>query len=366
MNISFEKKSFIEAVYKVARFAERKAGTLPVLSSVLILADETTIKLRATNLEVSIDYLVPGVIRKEGVAAIPATTLQQIASSFTGEGVVFVEHISDQVSITSGSNKTVLKTIPYEDFPSLPLHTELKNTFSVSGTSIKTILSTIGACASNSTIRPELASIYMVIEGGLLTVVATDSFRLAEKKLPISNKGIQGTLLIPAKNALEIAQALPDTEIELGFDDHQVVFSGEWGSIVSRLTNAVYPDYQQIIPKDSVSEVVVLQKDFESALKRTAIFSDAFQKVSLTFDTKKNTLTLFAKNQDVGEASEVVSAKTNGEHLTLSFNHRFLSAVHNLTTAEHITLRAAGIGRPLVIRGVGDNSLLYLISPMNQ
>lgn len=366
MNISFEKKSFIDAVYKVSRFAERKAGTLPVLASILVLADDSAIKLRATNLEVSIDYLVPGTIRKEGVAAIPAGTIQQIANSLTGEGVVSIEHVSDQISIMSGTNKTVLKTVPYEDFPSLPLNTGLTNTFSVSGASIKSVLATVGACASNSTIRPELASVYMVIEGGLLTVVATDSFRLAEKKLPISNKGLQGSLLIPAKNALEIAQALPDSEIELGFDDHQVVFSGEWGSITSRLTNATYPDYQQIIPKDCVSEVVVLQKDLEAALKRTAIFSDTFQKVSLTFDVKKNTLTLFAKNQDVGEASETIVAKATGEQLTLSFNHRFLSALHNLTTSEYVTLRAAGIGRPLVIRGVGDNSLLYLISPMNQ
>ncbi len=138
------------------------------------------------------------------------------------------------------------------------------------------------------------------------------------------------------------------------------------GMIVSRLTNATYPDYGQIIPKESVVEVVVLQKDFETALKRTSIFSDSFQKVSLSFDLKKNQLSLFAKNNDIGESVENLPAKVTGSDLTISFNHRFLGTIFSLTGAESITLKAAGIGRPLIIKGVGDNSLLYLVSPMNQ
>lgn len=366
MNISIEKKSFIEAVYKAVRFAERRVGTLPVLASVLVLASDDGIKLRATNLEISIDLIVEGKVTTKGVVAIPATILQQIANSFTGEGYLTIEHTSDQIIINSGANTSTLKTTPYEDFPTLPIQEHLKNSITLPGVMIKSILTTIGSCASNSTIRPELSSIYMVIEGGVLTVVATDSFRLAEKKFPISNKGIQGKILIPAKNAIEIAQALPDDELQFSFDEHQSIFSGSWGSVVSRLTNATYPDYQQIIPKETAVEATILRKDFETALKRTAIFSDTFQKVSLTFDTKKQTLTLSAKNKDVGEATEVITAKTSGESITLSFNYRFLSTIHNLTTTEQITLRAAGIGRPLVVRGVSDNSLLYLISPMNQ
>ncbi len=366
MNISIEKKLFSEAVYKVARFAERKSATLPALSSVLILAAEGAIKMRATNLETGIDLHIEGSVVTDGVVAIPAVVLQQIAGSLTGTGTITIEHTGDIISIITGTSKSSVKTVPYEDFPSIPFPENPKNAIELTGTLLRTLFTAVASCASVSTVRPELASLYLEIEGGVLTIVATDSFRLAEKKVPLGNKGLQGKFLIPAKNALEIAQALPDDTVTISFDEHQCAIMSAQGMMVSRLTSATYPDYRQIVPKDTVSEAVVLRKDLEAALKRTTIFSDAFQKVTLGLDQKKNTLTLFAKNADIGESSEVLNARVSGTSLNLSFNHRFLTTIFSLTNAESLSLHAAGIGRPLIIKGVGDNSLLYLISPMNQ
>lgn len=366
MNISIEKKVFSESVYKVARFAERKSTTLPALSSILILAGDEGIKMRATNLETGIDLKVKGTYTTDGVVAITATILQQIAGSLSGEGTIAIEHTGDVISLTSGTSKSSIKTVPYDDFPSIPFPENPQNKIVLPGITLRTIFTTIASCASVSTVRPELASIYLSIEGNILTVVATDSFRLAEKKVPLSNKGVQGKFLVPAKNALDIAQALPDDDVTISFDEHQCAFVSSEGMIVSRLTSATYPDYRQIIPKESTVEAVILRKDFETAMKRTTIFSDSFQKVSLRFDPKKNQFSLFAKNNDIGESLETLAAKVSGSDLNLSFNHRFLSTIFSLTGAESVSLTAAGIGRPLIIRGVGDNSLLYLISPMNQ
>jgi DNA polymerase-3 subunit beta len=366
MNISIEKKEFSEAVYTVARFAERKSSTLPALSSILLIVGDEGVKLRATNLETGIDLKLSGKIISDGVVAIPATILQQVASSFTDLGKVTIEHTGDILLITGDTGKSSLKTVPYDDFPSIPFPENPKNRIVISGILLKNLFSSIASCASTSTVRPELSSIYLSIEGGVLTAVATDSFRLVEKKVPLANKGTQGKFLIPAKNALDIAQALPDSDVILSFDENQCAFVSEKGMIVSRLTNAVYPDYRQIIPKESIVEGVVLRKDFEKALKRTTIFSDAFQKIRISFDPKKNTFLLFSKNADIGESSETLTANVSGSPLDLSFNHRYLSAVLSLTSAESISLTAAGIGRPLIIRGVGDTSILYLVSPMNQ
>lgn len=159
---------------------------------------------------------------------------------------------------------------------------------------------------------------------------------------------------------------LPDDDITVSFDEHQCAFVSQRGMFVSRLTNAVYPDYRQIIPKEVVSEAVVLRRDFETALKQTTIFSDSFQKIRLGFDPKKNHLSFFARNADIGESSETLSANISGNAIELSFNHRYLSTALSLIQAESISLSAAGIGRPLIIKGVSDTSLLYLVSPMNQ
>lgn len=366
MNISIKQKDFSEAVYKVSRFAEKKNSTLPVLSAVLILAGRDGIKMRATNLETGIDLKLEGKCENDGVVAVPASILQQVAGSLAQEGNITLEHSGDTLSLASGTGRSLIKTIPYDDFPSIPFPENPKNRTVLPGILLKTLFTSIASCASSSTIRPELASIYISIEGGVLTAVATDSFRLAEKKVPLSNKGTQGKFLIPAKNALEIAQALPDDEIIISFDEHQCAFVADQGMFVSRLTNAVYPDYRQVIPKESVVEAVVLRKDFETALKRTIVFSDAFQKVKIGFNPKKNTISFFAKNSDIGESSEALHADISGGPLELSFNHRYLAAATTLTPAESVSILAAGIGRPLIIKGVGDTSLLYLVSPMNQ
>ncbi len=366
MNISIEKKKFIEAVHIVARFAERKTGTLVALSSILIIATDDGIKMRATNLETGIDLTLEGNCSANGAVAIPASILGQIASSLSGEGTITLEHIGDIATLVSETGKSSIKTVPYDDFPSIPFPENPKNRIVISGTLLKNLFSSIASCASTSTIRPELASVYLSIEGGILTLAATDSFRLAEKRVPLSNKGIQGKFLIPAKNALDIAQALPDDDIIMSFDEHQCAFVSPNSMIVSRLTSAVYPDYHQIIPKESIVEATILRKDFESALKRTIIFSDAYQKVRISFDPKKNQFSISAHNADVGESFETLSAQIHGSPLDLSFNHRYLATVLGLTPAESISLTAAGIGRPLIIKGVGDASLLYLVSPMNQ
>jgi len=366
MYISIQKKIFSEAVHIAGRFAEKKSTTLPALSTILIIAGDDGIKMRATNLETGIDLKLEGEIKSNGVVALPATILQQIANSLSPEGVITLEHTGDIISLTSGTGKSSIKTVLYEDFPSIPFPENPKNRIVIPGVLLRSLFTSIASCASTSMVRPELSSIYLSIEGGILTAVATDSFRLAEKKVPLINKGTQGKFLIPAKNALDIAQALPDDDIILSFDEHQCAFVSTKGMLVSRLTNAVYPDYRQIIPKESVVEAVVLRKDFETALKQTTIFSDTFQKVRINFDPKKNSISFFAKNTDIGESSETLSAQVSGSALDLSFNYRYLLAALSLTTTESITILAAGIGRPLIIKGVGDTSLLYLVSPMNQ
>lgn len=322
--------------------------------------------MRATNLEVGIDLKLEGTCTTQGAVAIPSTILQQVAGSLTQEGVVTLEHTGDIITLSQGTGKSSIKTVPYDDFPSIPFPENPKNRIVLAGVLLKNLFTTIAPCASSSNIRPELSSMYLSIEGGVLTAVATDSFRLVEKKIPLPNKGTQGKFLIPAKNALDIAQALPDDDIIISFDDHQCAFVSTRGIIVSRLTNAVYPDYRQIIPKESIVEGILLRKDFENTLKRTTIFSDSFQKIRIGFDPKKNVLSFFARNTNIGESSETVPAHITGSALDLSFNHRYLSAATTLTGAESLSLLAAGIGRPLIIKGVGDTSLLYLVSPMNQ
>ncbi len=367
MIISLEKKNFVEAVYKTSRFAQKSSATLPVLSCILIISGDDGIKFRATNLEVGIDYKVFGISKSNGVVAIPAAILQQIAGSLSGEGNVTLEQSGDTVVITSGGAKSVVKIVSYEDFPSIPhASQEKENTFNIEGSIFKSSINTVVSCASTSTVRPDLASIMIEVKGGVLTTVATDSFRLAEKKQTLSHTISNLSILLPAKNGIDIIQTIPDEKITIVVDEHQLSCMWNGSILTSRLTSGTYPDYQQIIPKEVYASATVLKKDFEAALKRTVIFSDSFQKIQIILDQKQQQIKLTSRNTDLGESEENLSTKLSGDDIELSFNYRYVQTPLSLITSESITLTASGIGRPLIIRGVGDDSFLYLVMPMNQ
>lgn len=366
MIITLDKKEFMEGVGSVARFAERRAGTLPVLAGIAVIAGDDGIKLRATNLETGIDLKIEGTIKETGVVALPANTLREIASSFSGGGLVTLEHAGDTVVVSTGNARSTLKTLPYEDFPTLPLPEVPQAKFTLPGAVLRSLVTAVMSYASTSSVRPELASVLISAEGGMVKAVATDSFRLAEKKITLPGAVPAFSMLIPAKNAADIMQTLPDEDIQVSVDEHQCAFFWKKGVLTTRLVSASYPDYAQIIPKAFVSEATLLKKDFEAALKRTAIFSDTFQKVRLGFDVKNKKVSLSAQNADVGDSAEAVSGAVSGDSVELSFNHRYLSAPLSGIQAESITLSASGIGRAMVLRGAGDASFLYLVMPMNQ
>jgi len=364
MFIIIERDKFIEAIHKVVRFAQRNA-TLPVLSCVLIVVDDKNIKFRSTNLEVGIDLRVDGVIKSTGVVAIPANILQQIASALSKEETINLEQSGDTVVVSFGDTRNIIKTVPYEDFPIIPTPTTDKK-YSLDGVLFKSAIESVLSCASASTIRPDLSSIFLTLEGGTLTTVATDSFRLAEKKQVFPTNIPNHSILIPAKNGSNIIQTIPNDAVTFIIDEHQITFLWDGSTLATRLTTGTYPDYRQIIPKKTTTQATLLRKDFESALRHTTIFSDAFQKIQLTFDQKKQHLIISSHNTDTGSAKESIHAKITGDTIEQSFNYRYLQTPISLLTTESITISASGVGQPLIIRGVGDNSFLYLVMPMNQ
>ncbi|HYD93022.1 MAG TPA: DNA polymerase III subunit beta [Candidatus Paceibacterota bacterium] len=366
MTISIDKKILGDAVALVARFAERKVLSLPVLAGIVLVAEKGTIHLRATNLETSVDLVVEGEAKEAGTVALPASVLRDITSSFSGTGTVTLSQSGDTISVASGKAKSTIKTLPHEDFPAFSAPDNAKTTFTISGAVLRSLITSVAAYASPSTVRPELASVLLSAEGGTVKAVATDSFRLAEKKVSVSGSVQPFSILIPAKNALDIVQVLPDTELSVSADEHQCAFSWEQGTVMTRLVAIAYPDYAQIIPKSFGAEATILKKDLEQGLKRVSVFSDTFQKVRLGFDTEGKGVSLSARNADIGESSETLPASVTGDTIELSFNHRYLQAPLSSISTESITLQAAGIGRPLVIRGAGDASYLYLVMPMNQ
>lgn len=367
MNVTCLKKD-IENVVDTASRIISNTVSLPVLSCVVLEGDGKEITARATNLELSIETKFPGEVKKKGAVAVPVQTLLSTLKTSAGNGNVTLEHTDGVLIVSAGGGKHSIKTILLDDFPTLPQPEAKKPHIIPSSVLIEGFRSVLHS-ASTSLIKPELASVYLYAQDGHLVFVATDSFRLSEKKVSFRGGDSIPDVLIPAKNAQELIRALENQEegdMEVFVDESQYSLQRNGFYITSRIIDGSFPDYQSIIPKESTTEAVLLKEDFANTLKKAHIFTDSFGQVSFHVYPSKKTLTVSARNADVGEVFDSVDAALTGEDLDINFNHRYLADSLQSISADSVSLSFAGAGKPLVIRGVSDNSFTYLVMPMNR
>ncbi|HEY9585450.1 MAG TPA: DNA polymerase III subunit beta [Candidatus Paceibacterota bacterium] len=348
--------------------AERFTGknlSLPVLRYVLFIAGEKTIKLRATNLDMGIEIELPARVEKEGVVAIPADTLAHFLSNLPSEKNVVVEQIGDHIAISGKTHSTLIKGFGYEDFPSLPFVTK-GVTIDVDAKALLNAFRATQYAVSSSEIKPEFSCVYCYTEEQALIFVATDSSRLAEKRIPLKKEPEEMSVLIPGKNVSEITRALDgiDGTVKICATKNQISFHTEHTHVTSRLVDGTFPDYRQIIPKKFTTEAVVLRQDFIDRLKLTTVFSGKLQQVRLKKYPNEKLFEIESRSDDIGETTHQIDATLSGDDVEFLLNQRFLMDVLAYLSVDSISLHASGGGHPLVIRGVGDQTFTYLIMPM--
>lgn len=364
--IQFEK--FRQAVSLAERIAGRHL-TLPVLSCLLVDIKKNSAFIRATNLDVGLEIELPVKSDSEGIFAVPAHTLSSFLSQVGGkEQIVRLDTSSGNLHISLSRSKGVVKTMPPEDFPAIPFVSDGKTSKFPSELLIKGFKS-VWYSASVSNVKPELSSIYIYRDNENAVFAATDSFRLAEKKMFLPKGANIEDMLIPFKNSLEIVKMLESAgpSVTVRSNKNLVSFEADGLRMTSRIIDGVFPDYRQIIPKGSSTEAVILKQDLVNALKISAVFSDAFNQIHIDIDPKKKAFQVETKNSDVGENQSLLDAAITGEPVEVNFNCKYISDSFQAIDSDSVSLQFNGKNKPLVIKPVsGDQTFLYLVMPMNR
>jgi DNA polymerase-3 subunit beta len=359
----------IEKIKNALVLAERITGknlTLPVLSTVLWVAENKTLKLRATNLNIGIEIEVQAKVEKEGVVAIRGDVLSSLFSVMQNDSNVVFELINGNLSVKTKTNTILLKSVPHEDFPTIPVIEGEK--FSISTKKFIEGIRSVYYSASISEIKPEIGSVYIYPEDDMLVFVATDSFRLAEKKIKIKQKLSFEGILLPFKNTVEIMKIFDqaDEDIIITLQKNQISFAAPRVYVTSRVVNGSFPDYKQIIPKNSTTEAVVLKQDFLASLKISNIFSDKFNEVTLTVKPTEKVFEIEARNADIGENTTFITGALKGSDVSAKFNYKYIADCFQSMASDSLGLELNGTNRAMVIRPVGDSSFMYLVMPMNR
>ena len=366
MKLECVKDKMRDAVSAVERITGKNL-TLPVLSSILVVADGTSLKLRATNLDIGVEVEIPAKIEKPGIVAIPGSIVNNFLSSLSGDAAVRLEQVGENLLLSTKRTSTTIHTLPYDDFPTLPSVSDGAS-FKISLKNFIQGLKSVSYSAATSDIKPELASVYLHVDHGHLVFAATDGFRLAEKRIQVSLKEDFAPLLIPLKNVIEMIRLFDGKtgDVEISYSKNQLSLVFENIYFTSRLIDGVFPDYKQIMPKAHTTEAIVLKQDLGAALKVATIFSDKFNQLTFIAEPTKKHFEVYSKNVDVGENTTTLDATVSGEPITLSFSHRALADVFQSIDKDSLTLEFNGEGKPLVVKPVGDASFTYLVMPINR
>jgi DNA polymerase-3 subunit beta len=146
----------------------------------------------------------------------------------------------------------------------------------------------------------------------------------------------------------------------------QISFKTKDIYLTSRVVDGNFPDYKQIIPKNSSTEAVVLKQDFISSLKVSNIFSDKFNQITITVKPSEKVFEIEARNADVGENTTLMNGALSGENVSANFNYKYILDCFQSITADSLNLQLNGNNRPMIIHPVGDSSFMYLVMPMNR
>ena len=359
------KKDLREAVSICDRISGKNLN-LPILSNILLDADGKDLKLISTNLELGVEIIIQAKIENKGKITVPSNIFNSFLSNISGSDKINLEVQNNNLIISINNNSTLIKSQPIDDFPNLP---KLKsdNKFSIPIIDFISGLKMVFYSCSLSTIKPEISSVYLYSnKTNMITFTATDSFRLAEKKFNYFFPEL-GPILIPFKTVVEIIRIFEGKEgvVDILFNKNQINIIKENIIFISRITDGVFPDYNQIIPKKFTTDVIINKDFFINSLKISGVFSGKLNELNIVVNSEDGFFTIKTSNNELGENISKIPAKITGESVKITFNHKYIyDCLPNINSKE-IVLRFSGEGKPLLITGAQDNTFQYLVMPMS-
>ncbi len=368
MQLTIDKNNF-EKIIQIAMRIVNQSATLESLQGVLIEVANNKAYIKATNLEVGIEIFIPASNTQDGTVLVNPKTLLDAVKYSNSNNITLEKKDNNILNIILDNGNTNIKILNIDDFPNIP---KQENGDKIK-LKVKTIINGIRSviyAVSHSIIKPELASVYMWKDSQYLVFVATDSFRLAEKRIKQEVDSIDDlSILIPQKNTQDLLGILEqlneDDEITLIIDNDQFSIYTDNIYITLRTIDGAFPDYQKIIPENPITTVTVLKQDLSQIIKKAGVFSDKFNKINLNIDADNKKIIIKTTNGEVGETEDTIGGVIEGESSSISINHKYIIDCLQSINSDSVILLFFGQGKPLVINGVGDKTFTYLVMPMN-
>ena len=364
MKLKVLQENLQTSLTNASRFVSSKAQ-LPVLANILLKATKTKLVVASTNLEIAISSAIGAQVSQEGEIAVPARAITEIVANLL-PGTVTLTAEKEQLKIESQNSTLNVLSMNTADFPVIPQKIEAKDSLSLPKEPFLQGLSQVLFASSIDETRPVLTGVLMIFKPQELVLVATDGFRLSQKR--IEGKGLKKSqrLILPKSVLVEIARLSAEGE-EILFNykesENQAAFAFSDTVLSSRVLEGEFPDFEKIMPKETSLSVELDKEDFLRAVKLSSVFArESANIVKLVFS--KNSAKILAESPSSGSQETEIEARTEGAGLEIAFNYRFLEEFLHATRGETVKIGLSSAASPGVFTDPSDKSFMHLIMPV--
>lgn len=367
MKFQIAKEDLLKAVQSTQNIVSQRA-TLPILSNILIDAQEDKVLFISTDLDIGVCYTINLKPEETGGITVPAKKFSDIIREMPDGLIKIIGRKNNTLTIEQDSSFFRLNSMPKDEFPKFP-QIKNKETIVLEQNKFKEMLSLCAFAVSYDETRYILNGILFELEGGELKLVATDGKRLAMIQNQVNTPSkISKQIIIPVKTINELMRMLQeDGEIKVTFGENQVLFELESRTMVSRIIEGEFPNYEQVIPKETQNKLLFDRGKLMAGLKRASLFVNP-ESQAVKLDVLKNKIIVSKNTPDLGEYREEIPVSYQGKEMQIGFNPHYVLDVLKCLVKEELSLELTDSDKPAVIRacthGGGKNNYLYLALPM--
>ena len=340
--------------------------TLPVLSNILIEAEEGAVRMSGTDLDTAVTVRVPAEVVEAGAITAPAKKLQEIARELPG--VVEISTQGDSISIHSARTRFKLNGLPRDEFPAFP-RVDFAESWRVTGAELQRLITHVSFAASNEETRPILNGVLWQLREGEMRMVATNGHRLAKMTLPVEAAAqVPAADLIVHPKALGQVQRLfpADTPVEVARSENHLGFRSETVQVYTRLIEGPYPNYEQVIPKDNDKHMVAEKTALTQAVRRMAIVaSDQTHRIRMSLGGPM--LRFSVESPDLGAANEELPVEYDGDPLEIGFNAQYLLELLRYMPTDEVRMSFKAPERAATMQPLGNEDTpeyMCLVMPL--
>jgi DNA polymerase-3 subunit beta len=365
LKLTTKREELVSKLSIVSRAVSTRAAT-QALSGVLLTASEGRVTLAATDLDMGLQTALEAEVESEGTVLLPGRLLAEVARSL-GDSTVEIEarEAERDVEIRSGSSSFHLRVLPAEDFPKLPA-AEGEPTLKIPAKALEASIELVARAASRDDMRPVLTGVFVAAAGTEMTMVATDSYRLAVKRTELeADLGGEIEANIPARALRELGRILTSEAAEeaaISLLTNQAIFEAGSITLTTRLIEGQFPNFRQLLPESYEHDVRLPRPEFLDVTRRVSQLAQRNAPLRLSFTSGE--LTVAAETPDVGDATETMPAAFDGEDLEIGFNPEFLKEGIESVEGDEVLLRLISPLRPGLLQPVEGEDFRYLVMPI--